>query len=1123
MYRYLLFFLSLNLSTGLLHLYAQTSNLPKLQAIPNLEYVQFNEQDAPQVPTQQRKGMKVILPNSNGIEAIYLASISDELGMIHHSYQQTYQGIPIEGAIYKIHAGKNNRINSMNGVLTAIPTRHLPATQPNISGEQAIQYALQYTKANSYRENHILGLVYVPTNPTNDNNPTIKNEPIIHETTLSLCYKLDIYAKTPLSRQYVYINASNGETMMVLDRLCTSNSNGTANTKYSGTQTIQTDSVTLNNFRLRETTRGNGIFTYNCQQTTNYTYTDFTDSDNIWNTVNAQQDEAANDAHWGAEKTYDYYLSKHNRHSIDDNDMIIESHVHYDVNYLNAFWDGQRMTYGDGSGSATALTCLDIVGHELTHGVTEYTAGLNYVNESGALNEAFSDILGTAVEFYAKPSTANWLIGNEIGITLRSMSNPNAYGDPDTYGGTNWYVGSGDNGGVHTNSGVANFWFYLLSIGGSGTNDLGNAYTVSGLGIDAAAKIAYRTLSIYLTPNSNYANARFYSIQAAIDLYGACSAQVIATTNAWYAVGVGTQYDGIITADFTANVTTACAAPLTVQFSNNSSNASSFTWDFGDGTSSTSLSPSHTYNANGSYNVSLIANAGACGSDTLIQNAYIDIQPSNPCIYNMPPVGTAPGVISACNGTLYDAGGMSANYYDNVTSIQTIAPTGASSISIAFQIFDLEIDYDYLYIYDGLNDQAPNIGFYTGTTLPNSGNPIIATSGAVTIKLVSDPYVTGAGFKLTWACSPTIAKPVAKFTTDLTSTCNGTVRFYNYSTNAPTSYLWDFGDGTTATTTNVTHTYAQSGTYSISLQASNSFGTDDTLYANYISVNRPAAPLLANDTICAGNTSTLQVVGTGIFKWYGSPQDTAAILGQGNSYTTPILNDTTNYYLTNTTMPATQNVGPVDNTFDTGAMYGLSNRYTLFDVYQPCRLKSVRVYANGGFNRTIQLRNSAGLVLQDTSIYINSGESRITLNFDLPIANNLQLATAATSEMYRNSAGAVFPYTLPGIISITGTNAPAGYYYFFYDWEIELPTCVSEVATATVVVKPLPTPPVNGDDAPCPLQNMSYTVPNPNPNSQYVWTIVGGTILSGQNTPTITVVWDDGITSGSVAVTETRP
>jgi Zn-dependent metalloprotease len=1093
--------------------------MPYIPADPSHQYLPLDPRTVPTLPANGALPRPPFAPRQNEQNptgGLLRQTLRDELGMTHQRYQQTYCDIPIEGAIYIVHADQQGRVIAMNGDWITQPN-DAPA-QAKWTAEQATQRALDWVAAQKYREYDNTGLVYVPTSPAQTYN-NYENA----TADLRLCYKIDVYATTPLNRQYVFVDANNGDIVMRLDRLCSGNSNGIAQTKYSGTQPIITDSTATNNYRLRETTRGNGVYTYNCQQTTNYTYTDFTDADNLWNTVNAQQDEAANDAHWGAEKTYDYYLNIHNRQSIDDNNMPLESHVHYGVNYFNAFWDGQRMTYGDGNGSATALTCLDIVAHELTHGVTEYSAGLYYINESGALNEAFSDILGTAVEFHTKPATASWLLGNEIGATLRSMSNPNAYGDPDTYLGTNWYIGSSDNGGVHTNSGVANFWFYLLSTGGSGTNDLGNVYNVSGISIENARLIAYRTLAVYLTPTSNYADARFYGIQAAIDLFGACSPQVIATANAWHAVGIGNAYDGNIVADFDANVIAACAAPLTVQFENNSAYAGSYYWDFGDGNTATDISPTHTYLNNGDYTVMLIAITDTCGRDTLIKPNYISIQAANPCIYNMPAAGVAPGAISACAGTLYDAGGMSNNYFDNVSSIMTIAPTNAATLIVDFDIFDLEADYDYLYLYDGINDQAPNIGFYTGNTLPNGGNPIVATSGALTVKLVSDPFVTGAGFRMAWTCTPIIEKPIARFESDVRSTCSGEVQFYDRSTNIPNAWLWDFGDGGTANMRNPKHTYAQNGNYAVSLHATNTFGTDDTLRTAYVSVNRPAAPVVANDTICYNDSTTLTVIGNGVYTWYGSPNDTATVLVEGNNYTTPILIDTTSYYIQETIIPSLQSVGPVNNSIGAGGFFGLSNRYMIFDVLQPCRLQSVRVYANSGFNRTIQLRDSAGLILQDTTLYINNGESIITLNFDLPVANNLRLGTAATSELYRNTDGAAYPYTLPGILSITGNNASANIYYFFYDWKIELPTCISLYKEATVIVKPLPAPIVAGDDEPCPTQTMSYTVDNPNVNSQYQWTITGGVIASGQGTSTVTVIWNDGITSGSIAVTETKP
>ena len=266
---------------------------------------------------------------------------------------------------------------------------------------------------------------------------------------------------------------------------------------------------------------------------------DFTDVDNNWNNVNTAKDEYATDAHWGTEKTYDYFFQTYGRNSIDNLGMALNSYVHYSTNLFNAFWDGDRMSYGDGDAvhGNKPLTTLDICGHEITHGITEFTSALVYSYESGAMNEGFSDIFGTAIEAYARPTNNDWLIGGDF-FTIRSMSNPNTYNHPDTYQGNFWYSGSGDNGGVHYNSGVLNHWFYLLTIGGSGVNDHNVTYNVTGIGMTKAAAIAYRLNTVYLVPTSQYYDARVLGIQAAEDLYGVGSPEAIQTANAWTAVGL---------------------------------------------------------------------------------------------------------------------------------------------------------------------------------------------------------------------------------------------------------------------------------------------------------------------------------------------------------------------------------------------------------------------------------------------------------------------------------------------------------------------------------------------------------------------------------------------------------
>ena len=280
------------------------------------------------------------------------------------------------------------------------------------------------------------------------------------------------------------------------------------------------------------------------------------------------------DAHWGMEKTIDFYKEKFNRNCYDNQGSIVYQLVNQPSTYIgllggmyaNACAIGEQkpaiMIYGMGEISSNSkrmlqstrpFVSLDIMAHEYSHLVTENNGngGLQYSGESGALNESFSDIMGISVLKYATDYTG-WLLGSDIMMYLsniRSMDNPNNGEDglkpqPDTYGGLYWVKPDSliDNGGVHTNSGVQNHWFYLLTEGGSGTNDINNTFNVTGIGINKAVQIVYRNLIYYLTPEATHEDARNGSIQASIDMYGTDSQEHQSVMNAWYAVGVGDKY-----------------------------------------------------------------------------------------------------------------------------------------------------------------------------------------------------------------------------------------------------------------------------------------------------------------------------------------------------------------------------------------------------------------------------------------------------------------------------------------------------------------------------------------------------------------------------------------------------
>ena len=673
---------------------------------------------------------------------------TDQLGWKHYRYQQYYNGVPVQYGIYKAHT-QNGRVITLNGDYYRVPEGQIVS----LTETEALGAAMQAMDANVYKWDLPVEEAWLALregNPFATFFPQgeivyVKNTGGFHAAPYRLAYKFDIYAHEPVARADIFIDAQTGDVIFRNDKIQTSDALGIATTAYSGNQAIVTDS-TGQTFRLRETGRANGVETYDMREGQNYgNAVDFEDADNLWNNVNSAQDEVATDAHWGAEMTFDYYMQIHGRNSYDNAGSILLSYVHYGQGYANAFWNGSQMTYGDGSGGFQPLTSLDIVGHEFSHGVTGNSAGLVYMNEPGALNESFSDIFGASIEAFARPTNANWRIGEDIsGAGLRNMANPSAFNDPDTYLGSNWYSGGADNGGVHTNSGVQNYWFYLLSDGGSGTNDNGDPFSVIGLGIDTAALIAYRNLNVYLGAMSNYHDARFYAVQSAIDLFGECSNPMIQTMNAWQAVGVGAAYTGNLLAAYTTNDTSSCQVPFSASFTDYSTSAIGYLWDFGDGNTSTAVNPTHIYTNLGVYDVTLIVKGCNNTFDTLFFPGRVVLDDNLTCTVNMGTNGTF--LNTGCVGELYDSGGAG-NYLNNVFSTLTIDP-GSSPITLSFQSFNFAAG-DRIIIYDGPSDSSAVIGQYAGM---NSPGVITSTGSALTIREMTNGFNTRAGFHATWSC-----------------------------------------------------------------------------------------------------------------------------------------------------------------------------------------------------------------------------------------------------------------------------------------------------------------------------------------------------------------------------------
>ena len=261
-------------------------------------------------------------------------------------------------------------------------------------------------------------------------------------------------------------------------------------------------------------------------------------------------DVAVNEAYDGAGITYDLYKNVYGRNSIDDNAMRLDSTVHYKKGYDNAFWDGEQMVYGDGDGDLfnRFTIAIDVIGHELTHGVTQFEAKLVYSQQPGALNESMSDVLGSLVKQYSMnqtADTADWLIGQGLlasgvnGVALRSMKAPGtAYDDPvlgkdPQPGHMKDYVNTvSDNGGVHINSGIPNHAFYVV------------ATQIGGKAWEKAGQIWYVTLKDKLTSGSNFQECANQTFLVAGSLFGAGSIEQQAVKTGWAEVGLDVEGSG---------------------------------------------------------------------------------------------------------------------------------------------------------------------------------------------------------------------------------------------------------------------------------------------------------------------------------------------------------------------------------------------------------------------------------------------------------------------------------------------------------------------------------------------------------------------------------------------------
>ncbi|MYL49250.1 peptidase M4 family protein [Halobacillus litoralis] len=464
----------------------------------------------------------------------------DDLGMTHVKLQQEKNGVPVEGHQVTVHYDKDNKVQAVNGQFNEAIEQQDLSTNASLSKTSGLEIAKESVDAPEQ-------LVESPSS-------TLVIYPIQDENYLAYKVNVNFLGEDP-GNWFVYVDANTGEVidkynaLMHADGYQSSKGSGTGvlgdhrnlhitHTNEKGVEANGTD------FYLYDKSHENldGIYTYDAQNSWDYAALPGKLFSSPNASFNDDYEQPAVDAHYNSEQVYEYYLEEHDRNSIDGEGMAIKSTVHYGEDYNNAFWNGRQMTYGDGDGEffIPLSAGLDVAAHEMAHGVTTYSAGLKYRFQSGALNEAFSDIFGALVD------EDDWEIGEDImaeeavasgRTSLRSLSNPSKFpvgADYVPYGDGNGMYPSHmdeyydlpldlDNGGVHINSSIINHAAYI---------------TGEQIGKEKLGQVYYRALTVYLQPESDFSHARESVIQSAADLYGENSEEALATEDGFNQVGI---------------------------------------------------------------------------------------------------------------------------------------------------------------------------------------------------------------------------------------------------------------------------------------------------------------------------------------------------------------------------------------------------------------------------------------------------------------------------------------------------------------------------------------------------------------------------------------------------------
>lgn len=636
----------------------------------------------------------------------------DELGFTHVKLQQTAKGSKIKDKQLTVHFNKLGEIVAINGQYETKAIIIENESTPAISENKAIETASKAFNFDKLRTN-----------------PSIEKEIILVDEKAYDTFKVNIQYDTPqIGNWDVYVDIHTGNIVKKTSRIRFDGPVTGSGVNVIGQTKNLNLTLTSGKYYMQDQTKAMKgqikTYTANNAQTQPGTLINNTTS-----TFNTTTFKAAVSAHDYANAVYDFYKNLFNRNSIDNNGMSIISTVHYGSSYNNAFWDGSQMVYGDGDGSTFTYLSgdLDVVGHEMTHGVTERSANLNYENQSGALNESMSDVMGVLIQTYDKYnvkgsgawtfSASDWMVGDQVytpatsGDALRSLANPTLYNQPANMSGYQNLPNTeaGDWGGVHTNSGIPNKAGYLVA---------------QAIGCEKTARIYYRALTSYMTATTDFLGARNYLVQAATDLYGSGSAEATAVGNAYTSVGVvafadtyepngtiaqayavtsGTTYNSYLASAADIDyykLTTTAAGTINVTLSNLAGdydlylvNSSGTTLAKSENSSTTSETINYSASAAGTYYIKVSGYNGAYSTSKAyaLKPTFTGGYSGSGDLYE--PNNTTAQAYVIASGTSYSS------YIYTSTDVDYYKFTVSTAKSISINLTTLPKDYD-LYLYN---------------------------------------------------------------------------------------------------------------------------------------------------------------------------------------------------------------------------------------------------------------------------------------------------------------------------------------------------------------------------------------------------------------------------------------